>query len=263
LTGSAAGLDVSPANRDPSAATRWPQDTLLSLLSPAIRAELLTRAALREYRSGAVLFRQGEVTTSAALILDGVVKLTASSANGHKMLLDIRTRGTIVAAMEALDGGPRATTATAASPVIATIITRDSLLVMLRRHLELAMALNQEFAWQLRWAHQRRVDLAAFPVHQRVARVLSEFTERYGQRTKNGIVITVNLAQPELASLVGAAEPSLQRALAYLRREGIIDTGYRRILILDPDALADAAELDPGDAGSPGWDRGPLPISHP
>jgi CRP-like cAMP-binding protein len=199
------------------------------------------------------------MATSAALILDGVVKLTASGAHGHTMLLDIRTRGAIVAAMEALDGGLRATTATTASPVIATIITRDSLLAMLGRHVELAMALNQEFARQLRWAHQRRVDLAAFPVHQRVARVLSELIQRYGHRTKNGIAISVNLTQPELASLVGAAEPSLQRALAYLRREGIINTGYRRYLILDPKALASAAELDPGDAGSPGWDRGPFP----
>ena len=41
------------------------------------------------------------------------------------------------------------------------------------------------------------------------------------------------LTQPELAALVGAAEPTVHKALAKLRRRGLIVTGYRQMTVLD------------------------------
>jgi CRP-like cAMP-binding protein len=228
------------------AATGWPQGTLLGELSSTARTKLLNLGYATHYAQGALLFGQGDQTTDGVLITSGVVKLMTHDDQGYDLLLDIQAGGTSVGLIEALDGGPRTTTAMAATPVDALRIDRMALQHLLARNPDLALAISQDFARQLRSAHRRRRDLAgSSTVRQRVARVLGELSESFGQRTLYGVTITVSLSQQELASLVGASQLTLHKALASLRREGVIETGYRRVIIRDPDALAEVAEGRP------------------
>ena len=49
--------------------------------------------------------------------------------------------------------------------------------------------------------------------------------------TRDGAYISWPLTQPELATLIGAAEPTVHKALRDLRETGVIATGYRRFRI--------------------------------
>jgi CRP-like cAMP-binding protein len=69
--------------------------------------------------------------------------------------------------------------------------------------------------------------------------VLVELAGAYGDESGE---IDVPLTQPELAALVGAAEPTVHRALANLRKERIVVTGYRRIVVCDRHRLAILAD---------------------
>jgi CRP-like cAMP-binding protein len=51
------------------------------------------------------------------------------------------------------------------------------------------------------------------------------------QRRAGGTAVP--LSHGDLAALLGARRPSISRALAHLRRDGLVDTGYGRIAILD------------------------------
>ena len=98
---------------------------------------------------------------------------------------------------------------------------------------------------RLRWANERRSEFSAFPVHLRLARVLSEIAISCGEAVGEGLQIGVGLSQTELATLVGAREDTVQRALRLLRERGLLRTGYRRIVVLDEPglrALADEGE---------------------
>jgi CRP-like cAMP-binding protein len=70
-----------------------------------------------------------------------------------------------------------------------------------------------------------------------LALVLTYLMEAYGRRCPEGTRIDVPLSQPELASLIGASEPSLHRALAELRTREVIGTRYRRLVVRDVEAL--------------------------
>ena len=95
---------------------------------------------------------------------------------------------------------------------------------------------------KLRSATRRRVDFGSREVRIRLARVLLELTTAYGTATRDGVEIGVDLTQPELAALVGAAEPTVHRALAGFRRTGLVRTGYRRVVVLDRVRLETVAE---------------------
>jgi CRP-like cAMP-binding protein len=106
------------------------------------------------------------------------------------------------------------------------------------------MALAGIVAQRLRWANRRRVEFGGYPVKVRLARVLAELAASYGLRVPRGLVIGVDLTQPELAALTGSAEVTIHKALAELRKDGLITTGYRRTTVLDLARLRDIARLD-------------------
>lgn len=215
--------------------------TLLATLSGPAAAELAALGTRRAFAAGSVLLRQGELSAHVYLLLGGVVKVTATTAEGGFALLAIRAAGDLVGELAGLDGQPRSATVTAAGSVAARVITQSVFNDFLNRHAEVGVAVSRSVAGKLRRATRWRIDFGGCEVRVRLARVLVELAAAYGERIPAGIRIGVPLTQPELAALVGAAEPTVHQALAIFRRSGVIGTGYRSTTVLDLPALRAAA----------------------
>ncbi|GAB3148781.1 Crp/Fnr family transcriptional regulator [Amycolatopsis stemonae] len=220
----------------------FPPGSFLAKLPAASRAALLDLGIPRAFPPGHVLLREGDTTSHAFLVLDGCVKVTATTPEGHLALLAIRAAGELIGELASLDGHPRVATVTCAGRVRARLITQAEFHRFLAGHPEAAVAVGSSVGAKLRWATRRRVDFGSREVRIRLARVLLELTTAYGTATRDGVEIGVALTQPELAGLVGAAEPTVHRALAGFRRAGLVRTGYRRIVVLDHARLETVAE---------------------
>ena len=55
----------------------------------------------------------------------------------------------------------------------------------------------------------------------------------------------VALTQDQLAEMLGSARTSIQRVLKQLEADGLIELGYRRITVVDPDGLAGLVGTSP------------------
>lgn len=225
----------------PAGAPRWVAGTLLATLPGPVAAELAELGTGRVFAPGSVLLYQGELSAHVYLLLDGVVKVTATTQEGGFALLAIRAAGDLVGELAGLDGQPRSATVTAAGTVATRVITQSAFNDFLNRHADVGVALGRSVAGKLRWATRRRIDFGGCEVRVRLARVLVELAAAYGDRVPAGIRIGVPLTQPELAALVGAAEPTVHQALAMFRRSGVIETGYRSTTVLDLSALCSVA----------------------
>jgi CRP-like cAMP-binding protein len=224
----------------------FPPRTLLSRCDAATRAELLGLGVRRTVPAGTVLLREGDVESHVILLLDALVKISGRMADGRQALLSIRVSGDLIGEIAALTDTPRSATATTCVRSAFTVIARRDLRPFLHEHPEVAVEVAAIIGGKLRRATRLRVDFASYPVRVRLARVLVEIAEQYGTRAASGIVIGVPLTQPELAGLCGAAEVSLQKAIRELRRADLIDTGYRRIIVLDFPALRRVADIENG-----------------
>ncbi|MDG4827580.1 Crp/Fnr family transcriptional regulator [Asanoa sp. WMMD1127] len=138
----------------------------------------------------------------------------------------------------------RSATVTTCQSAKIRIIHRDEFRGFLRGNPDAAMEIAGMVADRLRWSNRRRVDFASYPVKVRLARVLWEISIAYGRRNPIGIVVNVRLTQAELATMCGAAEITLQRSIRELRDAGIVDTGYRKVVVRDAPALRRVAEID-------------------
>jgi CRP-like cAMP-binding protein len=201
------------------------------MLCASDRSAILTLGHARQYHGGEVFFNQGDTSNFALIIIDGYVKITAVSESGTESLVAIRTAGDIVGELSASDGRPRSATARAADAVLARVIMKPELDRLLQENSAIARAFNQAVAAKLRQATRRRADFRR-DTRSRLAQVLVELhhgSTASRRDEKMAIIIT----QSELASLIGASEPAVHKALRALRDAKIIGTGYGRLSIAD------------------------------
>lgn len=187
--------------------------------------------------AGTVLLRVGERGHNAILILRSFIKIAVPTVSGRETLLSIRLPGDMIGEASVLNDQPRTATATACGPGLVSVIGRSPLRDFLSTRPAVTMQLAGIVADRLRWANDRRVDAATYPVASRLARILSEMAMAYGVRSREGIEIGVELTQTEMSTLIGVSDVTLQRALRRLRDAGLVSTGYRRTIVTDTEGL--------------------------
>jgi len=215
----------------------WPPGTLLAGMEESARKAILELGARRQYtEAGRVLIREGDHSTSVYLLLAGWVKVTGA-VDGQDALLALRVGGDVVGELAALDERPRLASVTTAGPVMARVIGRADFLGLLSRDPKLALAVTRGVSDKLRTATSRRIEFTSCNVSTRLARVLLDLAHQYGEQRPEGRKIGCPLTQTELATLAGAAEPTVQRSLRQLKADRIVAVGYREITVRDMDAL--------------------------
>jgi CRP/FNR family transcriptional regulator, cyclic AMP receptor protein len=90
---------------------------------------------------------------------------------------------------------------------------------------------------RLEHAERRLADFALNAIPARLDRLLADFSDRYGVRESEGVLIDIPLPHREIASIVGSTRESVTVRLNAMRREGTIDFVNRRILVKRPEWL--------------------------
>jgi CRP/FNR family cyclic AMP-dependent transcriptional regulator len=202
------------------------------LLAGALRAE----GRVVRFRRGQALFTQGDRAERVFVIERGWVLITSMAPGGREIVLGLRGPGDLIGDLSALDGAPRSATALAVGEVEATV-ARSSALIRALSDAATAMDLLRVLASRLRDADRKRLEFAALDTLGRVAWRLQELSERFGERTSEGIEVELPLSQEQLASWCGASREATVKALASLRTLGCIATGRRSVVIRDAEGL--------------------------
>jgi CRP/FNR family cyclic AMP-dependent transcriptional regulator len=222
----------------------WVTGTFLAGLKPDARDDLLALGTRRPFEAGRRLLVEGDTGSHVEVLVSGFVKVTTVEGDGET-LLSIRVPGDIIGETGSLGDRPRTATVTACGPVVSMVVSKANFSAFLRRHPDAAINMTAIMGERLRSANQRRADFNAYPAEVRLARLLIEIARNCGQPVQDGLSVGVPLTQPELATMVGVAEATAQKAIRELRDGNVIRTGYRSIVIVDLDALrAIAGELD-------------------
>jgi CRP/FNR family transcriptional regulator, cyclic AMP receptor protein len=199
----------------------------------ALRASLTESAVAK----GDTLFREGESGDKMFMILDGKVKLGQSSVDGRESLLAVMGPGEIFGELSLFDPGQRTSTATALTDAIVLGLSNEQLRPWLAGRPEVAAALLQALARRLRRTNEAMADLVFSDVPGRVAKALMDLGEKFGQVTADGLMVTHDMTQEELAQLVGASRETVNKALADFAQRGWIRLESRQVTILDVERL--------------------------
>ncbi|KAB2341253.1 Crp/Fnr family transcriptional regulator [Actinomadura rudentiformis] len=212
--------------------------SFLAELTAVERADLETRGRVRDFGRGDVLFTEGEQSTWVAVLMAGRVKAYSYREHGGEALLAVRGPGALLGEVAAIDGLPRSATVSTMEPARALALTADEFMAFLQAHGRVSILIMRTLCQRWRDADRKRVEFGMFDATGRVAQRLVELAERFGvPYERESVRITLNLSQEELAGWVGASREAVSKALRTLRRHGWIETGRRRVIVHDLQAL--------------------------
>lgn len=217
---------------------QWAQGSFMAMLAPQTQGALLALGTRRRFPTGRRLFREGEHTDHIEVLLQGLVKVTAI-ADDVDALLSIRVAGDVVGETAGLTGRPRTATVIACGEIYVSTVSHANFERFLERYPEAAVRMAAMISERLRWANVRRTDFTAYPAEVRLGRLLFDLAQHCGRPVGGGIMIDVPLSQRELATMIGVSNATLQNAIRDLKARHVIETGYRRIVVIDMKALAD------------------------
>lgn len=208
----------------------------LDALDERARAGLRDRAVARSWPAGATLFHEGDEADHVLVLTSGLVKAVAVSEDGQTTALALRGPGEVLGELAAVDGGTRSASVVAIEAVETLSIPVTVFREFLRDQPGAAVALLTGVADRLRDASRRQAEFGTLDATERVARMLAELGDAYGEPVADGLRIQL-VSQDELASLCGASREAVGRALRTLRSGDVVRTGRRTITITDVDRL--------------------------
>jgi CRP/FNR family transcriptional regulator len=172
------------------------------------------------------------------IVEQGIVKISRVSLEGREFIMHMNEPGATFNDVSTLDGGSNPANATAHTDAVVWRISRPELKRLAFIYPDLAWALIEDLAARARVAVGLVHDLAMRSVRGRLARLLLEEAESHDTS-----VVPRLLTQEEMAARLGTVREMVGRTLRSLATDGIIQFDRHRIVILDPQRLAEEAEV--------------------
>lgn len=224
----------------------------LNQMDETERSELERGAVSRRYSRGEMVFAPTPQPHSVYLLETGLVRIYRLSEGGGETSFGYVAPGEVFGELPAFGDYPRESFAQAVRPSQVWKIPRENFRRVLSARSALALQVTRQIGDRLKRIETRIEDLVFRNVRTRVARMLGELSEDFGQVENGHRVIDIPITQSELATLVGATRQTVNQTLRELSDEGLIGRDNRRIVVLRPELLSRVAAAPPEPARASG-----------
>lgn len=212
----------------------------MASLPEELQQALTQRMPLRQLRDGETLYSPGQPGDAMYQVVSGRIRVCNFAPDGREFVFGLLYEGDCVGDLALLDGLPRINHAIAEGDLQVRVLHRNLFNEFYLRHPEIARAINLMLARRLRLAFGALEDTATLPLKERVARYLVRLAlaNRAEPQAPPAAVQLVAVSHEQLASLLGAARPSISKALKRLEQEQLIVVRYGGVEVLDLNGLS-------------------------
>jgi len=207
------------------AAAALAQSRLFRALSAEARQTLAERGVDARLAPEERLFAKGDIGDALYVVLEGEVEVGVTTSGGKQVRFAALGPGQVVGDMAVIDGGPRSADATALRKTRLLRISREALLEALQQEPPAMLALAGELVARLRAADATIESAVLHDLGAKLARLLLDESGA-GARA-------VQLTQVEMARRISVSREKLNRKLAALRDEGLIEMGRAGVRVSD------------------------------
>lgn len=209
-------------------------------INPAALAAAVSQLEWVSFPHRHNVFREGESGDRMYIITSGRVKVACAGPNSES-LIAVLGPSDIFGELALLDPGPRTSTVTTITVVRAATMTRPALRSWMSQEPEVAEQMLRLLARRLRRTTNKLCDQTFNDGPGRLAAVLLDLANRFGESGNGTLRIDHQLNQNELAQLAGSTRETANKALASFIDRGWIRVQGKAINIDDPAALAKRA----------------------
>lgn len=211
-------------------------------LSPALRSDILARATVRRLGDGVLLSTRGAQPEEWCGVAHGSVRISSVSLAGKQVALTYVEPGTWFGDISLFDGWPQTHDAHTHGDTTLLVVRKPDFKALLAHHAELYDALLRLNCRRLRLMFNLVEDLNTLPLAARLAKQLLLLARSYGIQEGAEIRIGLQLAQEDLAQLLGASRQRVNQELKGFEREGAVRVEPTKLVVLSRDKLLAIAE---------------------
>ncbi len=208
-----------------------------SKLSQSLRDAILSRAVVRRIADGAILGARGAVAQEWCGVALGAVRVSSVSLSGKQVTLTYVEPGTWFGDIALFDGMPRTHDAHAHGATTLLVVRRADFRNLLAQHVELYEALLRLNCRRLRLLFDTVEDLNTRPLAARLAKQILLLARSYGIEQGNEIRVGLQLAQEDIAQMLGASRQRVNQELKGFERDGAVRIEPTRLVVLSKDKL--------------------------
>lgn len=210
---------------------------LFCQLSVADQATCDQHKTTNIYRSGQVLFYEGNRPEGVYCVFSGKIKLYKTGTGGRLQIVRLAGQGDLLGYRSLIADETYLATAEVLEEATVCFIDKSTFFELLGRNRNLSMAMMQKIARELGLAETQVVDVVQKSTRERVAGLLLTLKEAYGKNGPQGVELGIELSREEMAEMIGTTQETVIRILSELRTSGIIEVNGRVITIRQDDAL--------------------------
>jgi CRP-like cAMP-binding protein len=213
-----------------------------SRLSQPLRDAILARATVRRLKDGAPLTTRGASAEEWCGVALGAVRISSVSLSGKQVTLTYAEPGVWFGDISLFDGLPRTHDADAHGLTTLLCVRKPDFKELLAQHVELYEALLRLNCRRLRLMFDQIEDLNTRPLQARLAKQIVLLAKSYGIPQGDEVRIGLELAQEDLAQLLGASRQRVNQELKGFEREGAVRVEPTRLVMLSREKLLQIAE---------------------
>jgi CRP/FNR family cyclic AMP-dependent transcriptional regulator len=213
-----------------------------SRLSPPLREAILLRSLVRRVEDGALLSARGAPAEEWCGVARGAVRVSSVSLAGKQVTLTYVEPGTWFGDIALFDGMPRTHDANAHGATTLLVVRKADFRALLSLHVELYEALLRLNCRRLRLLFDTVEDLNTLPLSARLAKQILLLARSYGVQQGDEIRVGLQLAQEDIAQLLGASRQRVNQELKGFEREGAVRIEPTRLVVLSKAKLLALAQ---------------------
>ena len=201
-------------------AGRW-----FSSLSPSLRHDILRCAYVKRYQDNELIAARGDPPEEWIACAKGAVRVSSVSLSGKQITLTYVEPGIWFGDVAIFDGDRRTHDAYAHGDTTILCVAKADFKKILSNHVELYEAMLRLHARRIRQLFGLVEDLNTLPLRARLAKQLLHLARSYGVPSLSDsteVRIGLQLAQEELAQLLGASRQRVNQELKAMEREDAI-----------------------------------------
>ncbi|WP_142783604.1 Crp/Fnr family transcriptional regulator [Changchengzhania lutea] len=186
-------------------------------------------------KKGEVIFEEGEILNGVYCVKDGICKLSKLSANGKDQIVKMVVKGQLLGQRSLISDESSNLQATALNDMEVCFIPKSEIIADLQKNPKFSFDVLKDMAHDLKEADDIIVNMAQKSVRQRLAESLIYIHDSFG-KNPNG-TLSVLLSREDFANIVGTATESAIRVLSQFKKEKLIRTVGKQIIIEDLEGL--------------------------
>jgi CRP-like cAMP-binding protein len=230
-------IDMASPALTPAESSNIDSGPWFARLSPALREDILSCSTVRHLADGASLSSRGAPAEQWCGVAKGAVRIGSVSPSGKQVTLTYAEPGTWFGDIALFDDLPRTHDASAHGDTTLLVVRKADFKALLSRHVELYEALLRLNCRRLRLLFDTIEDLNTRPLGARLAKQILLLARSYGIAEGDEIRVGLQLAQEDLAQLLGASRQRVNQELKGFERDGAVRIEPTRLVVLSKDKL--------------------------